>query len=43
MAANLQWDTCMNEDGTVLARMLYNEREVHFKAVCKQTRIAPDS
>jgi hypothetical protein len=33
----------MNEDGTVLVKMLYNEREVHFKAACKQARIAPDS
>lgn len=43
MAVNLQWDTYMNEDGTVLVRMLYNEREVHFKEACKQARIAPDS
>lgn len=43
MAANLQWDTYMHEDGTVLVKMLYNEREVYFKAACKQARIAPDS
>lgn len=43
MAVNVQWDTYMNEDGAVLVKMLYNEREVHFKPSCKQARIAPDS
>lgn len=43
MAANLQWDTYINEHGTVLVKMFYNEREVHFRAACRHVQIAPDS
>ena len=43
MAVNLQWDSYINENGVVLVKMLYNEKEVHFKAACKDARIAPDS
>lgn len=43
MAVNLQCDSYINANGIVLVKMLYNEREVHFKTACKDARIAPDS
>ncbi|MDQ2822772.1 MAG: histidine-type phosphatase [Pseudomonadota bacterium] len=43
MAANIQWDMYRNDAGTVLLRMLYNERETDFMAGCDAARIAPRS
>ncbi|GAB1646545.1 histidine-type phosphatase [Krasilnikovia sp. MM14-A1259] len=34
-AANMQWDVFRNGSGQVLIRMLYNEKETHFKSECK--------
>src|SRR4029453_14697935 len=34
MAANMQWDVYRNAAGTILVRMLYNEKESDFKAAC---------
>ncbi|NJC69614.1 histidine phosphatase family protein [Planosporangium thailandense] len=34
-AANMQWDAYRNAAGRMLIRMLYNEKETHFKADCK--------
>jgi hypothetical protein len=33
-AANIQWDVYRNEAGRVLVKMLYNEKELAFKAGC---------
>lgn len=43
MAANLQWDLYANPAGTLLVRMLYNEKETAFKPACDAARIAPGS
>lgn len=34
-AANIQWDVYRNDAGRVLVKMLYNEKEVAFKAGCE--------
>jgi hypothetical protein len=34
-AANIQWDVYQNADQQVLVKMLYNEKEVAFKAGCE--------
>lgn len=34
MAANIQWDSFSNEDGRVIVRMLYNEKEIPFTDGC---------
>lgn len=34
-AANIQWDVYQNSDSQVLVKMLYNEKEVAFKAGCE--------
>lgn len=34
-AANIQWDVYQNSDRQVLVKMLYNEKEVAFKAGCE--------
>ena len=33
-AANIQWDVYRNDAGRVLVKMLYNEKELAFKAGC---------
>ena len=33
--ANIQWDVYRNDDQQVLVKMLYNEKEVAFKAGCE--------
>lgn len=38
MAANMQWDVYRNGAGTLLVKMLYNEREADFKAGCDGAR-----
>ncbi|WP_295552072.1 histidine-type phosphatase [uncultured Pseudacidovorax sp.] len=38
MAANMQWDVYRNGAGTLLVKMLYNERETDFKADCDGAR-----
>ena len=43
MAANMQWDVYRNAAGTILVRMLYNEKESDFKAACDAAKIAPAS
>jgi len=42
-AANVQWDVYSNGAGTLLVKMLYNEKEADFKADCDQARYAPGS
>jgi hypothetical protein len=43
MAANVQWDVFEDAAGTVLVRMLYNERETDFKIDCDSARYANGS
>ena len=43
MAANMQWDVVKNSSGTVLVKMLYNEKETDFKAACDSARFAAGS
>jgi len=43
MAANMQWDVVRNSAGTVLVKMLYNEKETDFKAACDGARYAAGS
>ena len=37
-AANMQWDVYTNARGNYVVRMLYNERQMHFKSTCKSLR-----
>lgn len=37
-AVNIQWDVYANSAGDYLVKMLYNERETPFKAVCRSIR-----
>jgi hypothetical protein len=41
MAANVQWDVFEDGSGSLALRMLYNEREIDFKADCDLARHAP--
>ena len=34
-AVNIQWDVYANAAGDYLVKMLYNEREMPFKAACR--------
>jgi hypothetical protein len=43
MAANQQWDVFRNAEGTLLVRLLYNEKEIGFKPACAGARLAPGS
>jgi len=43
MAANMQWDVYGNGSGTLLVRMLYNEKETDFKAACDGAKYAGSS
>lgn len=38
MAANFQWDVLRNSSGTLLVKMLYNEKETDFKPACESAR-----
>jgi hypothetical protein len=40
MAANVQWDVYRDGTGTLLVKMLYNERETDFKTGCDNARYA---
>ena len=40
MAANVQWDVYRDGTGTLLVKMLYNERETDLKAGCDNARYA---
>jgi hypothetical protein len=42
-SANVQWDTFRNPQGSLVVRMLYNERETHFKSTCDSARMNPQS
>ena len=39
-AANIQWDAYTNDAGDCLVRMLYNEKQMRFKAACTSIRPA---
>jgi len=41
--ANVQWDVYKNASGTLLVKMLFNEKETDFKAACDSARYAPGS
>ena len=43
MATNMQWDVFRDAGGTLLVRMLYNEKETDFKAGCDSAKIAATS
>lgn len=43
MAANIQWDAFADGAGTVILRMLYNERETDFASSCEVARWRPGS
>jgi hypothetical protein len=42
-ASNIQWDVFQNTKGKLLVRMLYLERETHFKKDCEKARHSKDS
>lgn len=43
MAANVQWDVYRNAAGSLLVKMLYNEREADFKPDCDSAKLTPFS
>ncbi|MYM86453.1 histidine-type phosphatase [Rugamonas sp. FT82W] len=43
MAANIQWDIYVNDEGRTLVRMLYNEKETDFKRACDHAKLSPVS
>jgi hypothetical protein len=43
LAANIQWDVYSDGHGTLLVRMLFNEKETDFMAACDGARFAPGS
>ena len=38
MAANQQWDVFSDSAGTLLVRLLYDEKEIDFKPACAGAR-----
>ncbi len=38
LASNIQWDMVRNSSGTLLVKMLYNEKETDFPAACEAAR-----
>lgn len=42
-AANVQWDTFRNSQGSLIVRMLYNEKETNFKPQCNSAKLHPQS
>jgi hypothetical protein len=40
---NIQWDVFDDNKGALLVRMLYNEKEIHFKAACDRAKVAAKS
>jgi hypothetical protein len=43
MATNMQWDVFRNSGGTLIVRMLYNEKETDFKAACDGAQLTAGS
>jgi hypothetical protein len=43
MAANVQWDVVRDASGRLLVKMLYNEKEIDFRASCDAARAANGS
>ena len=43
MAANVQWDVYRDSSGTLLVKMLYDEKETDFEPACEAARYAPGS
>jgi len=43
LAANIQWDVYSDGHGTLLVKMLFNEKETDFMAACDGARFTPDS
>jgi hypothetical protein len=43
LASNLQWDVYSDGHGTLLVKMLFNEKETDFKAACDGARYAAGS
>ena len=43
MATNQQWEVFRNATGTVLVRLLYNEKEIDFKPSCAAARYLPNT
>jgi len=43
LAANIQWDVFGNGSGTLLVRMLHNEKETDFQPSCDSARYLPGS
>ena len=41
MATNQQWDVFSNGAGTLLVRLLYDEKEIDFKPSCAGARYLP--
>ena len=41
MAANQQWDVFRDASGTLLVRLLYDEKEIDFKPSCEGARYLP--
>ena len=39
----MQWDVYRNAFGALLVKMLYNEKEIDFKAACDSARYADGS
>ena len=42
-SANVQWDTFRNSQGSMIVRMLYNEKETNFKPQCNSAKLHPQS
>lgn len=42
-SANVQWDAFKNTEGSLIVRMLYNEKETRFKSQCDAAKIHPKS
>ncbi len=43
LAANVQWDVYGNGSGSLLVKMLYNEKDTDFKTACDAARHTPGS
>jgi hypothetical protein len=43
LAANVQWDVYTDASHDLIVKMLYNEKEIDFKAACDSARHAPSS
>jgi hypothetical protein len=43
LTGNVQWDVYRNASGTLIVRMLHNEKEVDFKSDCDDAKVAAGS